>query len=149
MKKSVRVAIIQNSPAYLNLDQCMKKAEDLVRKAADKGAELIVFGETWLSGYPSWLDYCEEVNYWDHEPVKEVFALTHSNSITVPGKETELFEELAKELGPTIVIGVNEKVVSGKGNGSLYNSLLTINCKWKKYQGIQQEQHKVGNLKGH
>ena len=74
MKKSVVVGIIQDSPVYLDLDKSMEKAEILVKKAASKGAELIVFGETWLSGYPAWLDTCDEVNYWDHEPVKELFA---------------------------------------------------------------------------
>ncbi len=126
MKKPVTVAIIQESPVFLNLGQSMEKALELIRKASGNGAKLIVFGETWLSGYPSWLDNCQDVNLWDHEPVKQVFALTHANSINVPGKETDQIGKLAKELGLTIVIGVNEKVESGKGNGSLYNSLLTI-----------------------
>lgn len=129
MKKSVVAAIIQNSPIYLNLKQSTEKAAGLIRAAAGDGAELLVFGETWLSGYPSWLDYCEEVNFWDHEPIKEIYALTHSNSITVPGKETELLGRLAREHKLTIVIGVNEKIISGKGNGSIFNTLLTIDRK--------------------
>ena len=91
MKNSLVVGIIQDSPVYLDLDKSMEKALELVRKAAANGAELIVFGETWLSGYPAWLDSCEEVNYWDHEPVKEIYARTHQNSIEVPGKETAQF----------------------------------------------------------
>jgi predicted amidohydrolase len=126
MKKSVVVAIIQDSPVYLDLGKSMEKAEALIKSAASKGAELIVFGETWLSGYPAWLDTCDEVNYWDHEPVKEIFARTYMNSIEVPGKETDLLCKLAKELNLTIFIGVNEKVPTGKGNGSLYNTLLTL-----------------------
>ncbi|MFC2098112.1 carbon-nitrogen hydrolase family protein [Bacteroidota bacterium] len=128
-QKSVITAIVQDSPVYLNLKQCMEKAEALISSASGDGAELIVFGETWLCGYPSWLDYCKDVNLWDHEPVKQVYALTHSNSITVPGPETDILGKLAKEYGLTIVIGINEKVTTGKGNGSLYNSLLTINDK--------------------
>jgi predicted amidohydrolase len=53
MKKSVVVGIIQDSPEYLDLQKSMEKADTLVRNAASKGAELIVFGETWLSGYPA------------------------------------------------------------------------------------------------
>ena len=105
----------------------MEKATDLVNSAASEGAELIVFGETWLSGYPSWLDYCKDVNLWDHEPVKEVYALTYQNSVTIPGPQTELLGRLAREKGLCIVIGLNEKVETGKGNGSLFNSLITIN----------------------
>ena len=126
MKKSVVAGIIQDSPVYLDLQKSMEKALALIEKAASDGARLIVFGETWLTGYPAWLDSCEEVNYWDHEPVKEIFALTYRNSVEVPGRETARLCKLAKELNLTLVIGVNEKVSTGKGNGSLYNSLLTI-----------------------
>ena len=127
MIRPVTVAIIQGGPVYLDLEASMKKAEELISGAAARGAGLVVFGETWLSGYPSWLDYCRDVNLWDHEPVKEVYALTHENSITVPGPETDLFCRLAKEHNLTIVIGINEKTETGKGNGSLFNSLLIIN----------------------
>jgi len=126
MKKSVVVGIIQDSPVYLDLEKSIEKALELTKNAASKGAELIVFGETWLTGYPAWLDTCDEVNYWNHEPIKEIFARTHRNSIEVPGKESDLLCKLAKELKLTIVIGVNEKIPTGKGNGSLYNTLLTI-----------------------
>ena len=131
MKKSVIAGIIQDSPVYLDLDKSMEKAVQLVREAAANGAELVVFGETWFSGYPAWLDSCEEVNYWDHEPIKEIYARTHLNSIEVPGKETAQFCKLAKELALTIIIGANEKIGSGKGNGSLYNALLTISREGK------------------
>lgn len=131
MKNSVNIAIVQEGPVYLDLTASMQKAESIITETAAKGTELIVFGETWLSGYPSWLDYCEGINFWDHEPVKEVFALTHANSITVPGPETELLGKLARAKGLTIIIGINEKVTTGKGNGSLYNSLLTIDKKGK------------------
>ena len=114
MNNSVVVGIIQDSPVYLDLGKSMEKAEALVKGAASNGAELIVFGETWLSGYPAWLDTCDEVNYWDHEPVKELFALTYRNSVEVPGKETDLLCKLAKELNLTIIIGVNEKITTEK-----------------------------------
>ena len=131
MEKSVVVGIIQDSPVYLDLEKSMEKADVLVERAASKGADLIVFGETWLSGYPAWLDSCDEVNYWDHEPVKEIFSRTFDNSIEVPGKETAQLCKLAKDLKLTIVICVNEKMSTGKGNGSLYNTLLTISREGK------------------
>ena len=55
MKKSVIVGIIQDSSVYLDRDKSMDEAEILLKNAAIKGAELMVFGETWLSGYPAWL----------------------------------------------------------------------------------------------
>lgn len=122
--QSLRVGIVQESPIYLNLKQSLEKAEILIREAVDQGAQLIVFGETWLSGYPAWLDYCPSAALWGHEPTKAVFARMHQNSITVPGKETKQFAKWAKSFKITIVIGVNEKVENGKSNGTIFNSLL-------------------------
>jgi predicted amidohydrolase len=122
--QSLRVAIIQESPVYLNLSQSMEKAEILINEAVDQGANLVVFGECWLCGYPAWLDHCPNVALWGHEPTKEVFLRMYQNAITVPGKETKFFEEWARKYRITIVIGVNEKVGTGMAIGTLYNSLL-------------------------
>ncbi len=126
MSKSIVVSIIQASPAYLNLEESLAKATRLIKEATAKGAKLISFGETWLPGYPAWLDCCPEAALWDHKPTKEVFALLHQNSVVVPGKETDALARLAQALEVVITIGVNEKIKTGPGNGSLYNSLLTI-----------------------
>jgi predicted amidohydrolase len=122
--QGLRVAIIQESPVYLNLSQSMEKAEILVNEAVDEGANLIVFGETWLCGYPAWLDHCPGAALWGHEPTKEVFARMYCNSITVPGKETQIFSEWARKHKVTIVLGVNERVATGANTGTLFNSLL-------------------------
>jgi nitrilase len=126
MTGKTTVAIIQASPVYLNLKESILKAKQLMSEAAGKGAKLIVLGETWLPGYPSWLDYCPDIALWNHPPTKEVFARLRQNSVSVPGKEMADLGELARKLNITLVIGVNEKIDSGPGNGTLYNSLITI-----------------------
>ena len=126
MSERVTVGIIQVSPVYLDLQASMDKAVELIRQAADKGARLVTFGETWLPGYPAWLDHCPEVALWNHQPTKEVFALLRQNSVVVPDQETERLGALVGELGITLVMGINERVDSGPGNGTLYNSLLVF-----------------------
>ncbi|WP_286755983.1 carbon-nitrogen hydrolase family protein [Roseivirga sp. UBA838] len=127
MKKSVRIGIVQSAPSYLNVEESMRKVEKLLREASEKGAQLITFGETWFTGYPAWIDYCDEYAKWDFKPTKEVFAKTYENSLDVKGKEVATIGQWAKELGLVIVMGINEKVTSGPGNGTIYNSLLTWN----------------------
>ena len=51
----VKVAIVQEPPVYLNLVRSMELAVELVGKAASEGAELFVFPEAWLSGYPTFV----------------------------------------------------------------------------------------------
>jgi len=124
--KQVRVAIAQSAPVYLDKHASLAKALDLVGQAAKRGARLVAFGETWLPGYPAWLDVCPGAALWENGFAKDVFARLRSNSIVVPGEEVNALREAARDLKIAIVIGVNERVDSGPGNGTLYNSLLTI-----------------------
>jgi nitrilase len=126
MSSIVEVAIVQAGPVYLNLAQSMEKAISLIKEAAGLGVKLIAFGETWLPGYPAWLDYCPGAALWDNPSTKAVFARLRQNSVVVPGPQTETLSQLAKELGVVIVMGINERVETGLGNGTLYNTLLTF-----------------------
>lgn len=128
MKTSLRIAIVQEGPVYLNLKLSLEKLEILIREAVAGGAELVVFGETWLCGYPAWLDHCPEVAFWNHEPVKALFARMHRNSIAVPGKVTELLADLARSNRIVIGIGVNEIVETGAGAGTIYNTFLLFDA---------------------
>jgi len=120
------VSIVQASPVFMNLDASVTRAIGLIEQAARQGAKLVAFGETWLPGYPAWLDHSPHAALWNYSPTKEVFAQLRRNSVVVPGKETETLGKAARELGVVIVIGVNERVEQGAGNGTLYNSLLTF-----------------------
>src|SRR5258707_1448369 len=124
--KQVRVAIAQSAPAYLDKRASLAKALDLIQQAAKRGAQLVAFGETWLPGYPAWLDVCPGAALWENASAKEVFAKLRNNSITVPGEEVHALSEAARDLKIVIVIGASERVDAGPGNGTLYNSLLTI-----------------------
>lgn len=125
-KNHVRVAIAQAAPVYLDIHGSLAKALELIHQAARQDVKLVVFGETWLPGYPAWLDVCPGAALWGNASTKEVFAKLRANSIRIPGKELDALCEAAKRLGITIVIGVNERVDAGPGNGTLYNALLTI-----------------------
>ncbi|UCH92286.1 MAG: carbon-nitrogen hydrolase family protein [Candidatus Aminicenantes bacterium] len=128
IKQPIKVGIIQSSPVYLDIKKSMDKALSLMEKAVKQDAELLVFGETWLSGYPAWLDHCPEAALWDHEPTKNVFAKMIQNSITIPGKETKTLCDFAQTHKVVITTGVNEIIPTGPGNGTIYNTLLTINA---------------------
>ena len=50
-----KIAIIQESPILLNREKTIEKAIQLVEQAVSQGAELIVFPEAFISGYPAWI----------------------------------------------------------------------------------------------
>src|SRR5215471_16098643 len=124
----LKVAIVQAAPVFQNLEASLDLAVGYIAKAASQGARLIVFGETWLPGYPAWLDYCPGAALWNHEPTKEVFAQLRANSVVVPSRATDTLANAAKTHNVVLVIGINERVDAGPGNGTLCNSLLTINA---------------------
>ncbi|MEM9821277.1 MAG: carbon-nitrogen hydrolase family protein [Bacteroidota bacterium] len=129
MKNKVKVAIVQGNPVQVDLQAALQQTLEWIEAAAGKGADLVVFGETWLTGYPVWLDYCPGMAVWDHEPTKEVFTWMHQNGVEVPGPVTDTLGALARKHQLTLVIGVNEVIRSGPGQGTMYNSLLIFNEK--------------------
>lgn len=122
----VNVAAVQAAPIYLNLERSVEKALGLISEAASQGARLVVFPETWLPGYPAWLDCCRDVALWDHPPVKRVFARLMESSVVVPGPVTAVLGEAAREHDVVLNIGLHERVVEGPGRGTLYNTMLTF-----------------------
>lgn len=126
MSRSTTVGIIQFAPAYMDLAESTRRAVGHIEEAAGQGVNVVVFGETWLAGYPAWLDHCRDAALWDHEATKQVYARLRRSSPVVPGPETSLIAAAAKKHAVTVVIGVNERVEQGPGNGTLYNSLLTF-----------------------
>ena len=126
MTNKLTVALVQASPVFNDLPASVEKAVELIAAAARAGAKLVAFGECWLAGYPAWLDNCSNAALWNHEPTKEVFASMRRNSVVVGGAETEMLARSAQENEITVVIGANERIDKGVGNGTLYNALLTF-----------------------
>ena len=120
-----RVAIVQAEIAP-DLAAGLDRTRVLAVEAARGGATLVVFPETWLPGYPAWLDVCRDVALWEHAPVKEVFARMAAQSVVVDGDSGKAIAEIARSAGVTMVVGVTERVDAGAGRGTLYNALLTF-----------------------
>lgn len=55
MPRTVRVAVTQAEPEWLDLEASVEKTCRLMREAASNGAQLISFPECWLPGYPAWI----------------------------------------------------------------------------------------------
>jgi predicted amidohydrolase len=108
----------------MDLEQSLAMAVDLIAESAKKEARLVVFPETWLPGYPAWLDTCRDVALWNHAPMKRLYARLLENSVTVPGPACDAIGAAARQNRLTVAIGVQERVASGPGRGTLYNSLL-------------------------
>ncbi len=122
----VVVAAVQAAPIYQNLERSLARALELIAEAARRRAQLVVFPEAWLPGYPAWLDVCRDVAVFDNPAIKRLFAQLVEQSVVVPGPITEALGNAAREHNLTLVIGINERVIEGAGRGTLYNTVLTF-----------------------
>ena len=124
MPRPVRVAVVQAEVAP-SLQAGLERTAVLAREASEDGASLVVFPETWLPGYPAWLDWCRDAALWDHAPTKAVFARLAAESVVVAGPSGMSLGRIAADSAITLVVGVVERLAEGPGRGTLYNSLLT------------------------
>ncbi len=126
-KEKFTIATIQASPVFMDLDASIDKACKLIKKAAKKGADLAVFPEVFLPGYPDWVWHVPPI---DMDLNQELYALLLEQSVTVGSRETDRLCKAAKDAGIYVVIGINEKNTQSSG-GSINNSLLFIDSNGK------------------
>ena len=115
----LNVAICQAAPIPLDLNGGIEKATRLAREAIEGGAQFIAFGETFLGGYPLWLDEAPGAALWDHPGTKACHRIMLEQAI-VPNDERLLpLQELCDQSGALISLGAHERV-----RQSLYNNQL-------------------------
>ncbi|MCI0751328.1 MAG: carbon-nitrogen hydrolase family protein [Flammeovirgaceae bacterium] len=122
----VKLGIAQFSSCHLDLDGSLQKLEQIMEQASKANVKLLVVGETWLSGYPAWLDHCADVARWDYPPMKEAFLKLYKSSISIPGVELSYISSLTKKYQLILCLGLNEKIETGAGQGTIYNSVVII-----------------------
>ena len=120
-----RVAAVQASPAFMDREASLEKARRLVAEAGSNGAQLAVFPETWLPGFPIWIERAPGTALWDHQPAKDAFTRLVANAVEVPGPAVEALCEAAAEAGCGVVMGVNERQ-GGRLSGTLYNTIVYV-----------------------
>lgn len=60
-----KIAVVQESPILLNREKTIDKAIRLVEQAVAKNAQLVIFPEAFISGYPSWIWRLRPGEDWD------------------------------------------------------------------------------------
>ena len=115
------VAICQAAPVPLHIDSGIEKAVALASEAIEAGAKLVAFGETFLGGYPLWLDEAPGAALWNHPGSKALHAILMDQAIVANDPRLASLQALCDEHGAMISIGAHERVRS-----SLYNNQLLL-----------------------
>jgi len=113
----LRVAAVQIAPDLDTSGGTLSKVLAALAEAADKGARLVVFPETFIPWYPYFsfvlppvLTGAEHIRLYD-------------NAVAVPGPVTEAVSAVAKRREMVVVLGINER-----DHGSLYNTQLVFDA---------------------
>ena len=118
--KSYIATAIQHPPVFLDLYKSIEKACDLITAAAAEGAKLIVFPETWLTGYPVWFDLAPGAALWGSEAAEAVYQRLFANSPSLDDPGIQKLCKVAKSAGAVVVMGLHERDGSTLYNTTLY-----------------------------
>ncbi|MEK6780472.1 MAG: carbon-nitrogen hydrolase family protein [Bacteroidota bacterium] len=117
---SLTAAVVQAAPVFFDKKKTVDKMISLTHEAAKQKAQLILFPEVFIPGYPRGLIFGTTVGGRTSEG-RELFLTYWENAIEVPGPETDVLGKLAKETKTYLVTGVTEK---DKISDTLYCTLL-------------------------
>jgi len=118
MNQKVTVAAAHLAPVYLNTQATVKKTCAHILKAADAGAKLIVFPESFIPGFPLWPAISPPI--YNHN----LFRRFAAQSLHVPGPEILQICATAREVEIMVSIGISE--ATKRSVGCLWNSNLLI-----------------------
>jgi len=113
-----KAAVVQAAPVPGDTRATVAKTIKLIREAAGLGANVAVFPEAFIGGYPKGANFNIYIGGRTPEGRQE-FADYHAGAIAVPGAETDQIADVAKELGVYLTIGVIER-----DGGTLYCTAL-------------------------
>ncbi|BCH67326.1 aliphatic nitrilase (plasmid) [Agrobacterium vitis] len=115
--RTVRAAAAQIAPDLTSRDKTLARVLETIREAAGKGAELIVFPETFVPWYPYFSFVLPPVL-----SGREHLRL-YDEAVTIPSVTTEAVAAAAREHGIVVALGVNER-----DHGTLYNTQLVFDA---------------------
>src|SRR5437016_2645331 len=115
---SVTVAVVQAASVTFDRERTLEKVLDLTAQAAKQHAQLVLFPEAFVSGYPRGLDFGAVVGSRTPEG-REDFLRYWESAVDVPGPAVETLSKAARSNSVYLVVGVIER-----DHGTLYCCVL-------------------------
>ena len=120
----MKIALIQTAPVLFGRAATTEKLLGEAREAIDNGAQLLVFPEAILPGYPFWLDPGGGARF-NHEANKTWFARYARAAVNIERGDLAPFAELTRAGEVAIYLGTIERATD-RGGHSLYCSLVYL-----------------------
>lgn len=121
---TLKLALPQLKPAWLNRDAGLSLVIETIETASQKGADLIVFAEGFVPGYPFWLDGTGGSAF-DDPKQKAIFAHYSDQAVTLEDGHLEGVCAALKAANMAAYLGIIERPRDRSGH-SLYCSFVYI-----------------------
>jgi nitrilase len=118
-----KLAIIQKAPVFLNKEKTIASAVSLVKEAATAGAELVIFTEAFIPGYPAWIWRLRPGG--DYGLSEEIHSRLLQNAVSLESDDLNPLYDAAIQHKVTIVSGMHERD-SQLSRATLYNTVVII-----------------------
>ena len=118
-----KLAIVQKPPVFLDKHKTIDLAVNTIEEAAANGAELIVFTEAFIPGYPTWVWRLKPGGDWGLSETLHERLL--NNAVVMESDDLEPLYQVAKKHNITIVCGIEERD-SHLSQSTLYNTVIVI-----------------------
>jgi len=119
---TVNVAVVQATPVLFDRQATIEKVARLAGEAAGQGAQLMLFPEAFIPAYPRGLSFGAVVGSRTLAG-RQLYQRYWSQSVDVPGPDTEQLGRIARRHNAYLAIGVIERDTSAS-RGTLYCTLL-------------------------
>ena len=113
----MKAAIVQAAPLPFAVSAAIPALVDQITHAVDTDAAVIAFGETFIGGYPIWLDEAPNAALWDHQGTQALHAILLDQAIRAGDPRLEPVQALVDKAGVIVSVGAHERV-----RNSLYNT---------------------------
>jgi len=105
---SHKVAVVQASPVVFDRERTLGKLSAMAREAAQRGAQLVLFPEAFVSAYPRGLDFGAVVGS-RTDAGREDFRRYWESSVDIPGPAVDQLARTARSNNIYLVVGVIER----------------------------------------
>ena len=118
-----RLAIVQRPPVLLDRAATLDRALGALHEAAEGGAQIVVFPECFVPGYPAWI--------WrlraglDLGLIEKLHARLRANAVNLAADDLAPLRDAARERQLTVICGVQEIDAQFSG-GTLYDTAVAI-----------------------
>jgi nitrilase len=114
----IRAAVVQAAPIAFDRERTLEKVRALTADAANQQAQLVVFPEAFISGYPRGLSFGAVVGDRSAEG-REQYRCYWESAVDIPGPAIEALGQIAAQNRVYLVIGVIER-----DGGTLYCTVV-------------------------